>query len=85
MRFAHVTGDAFRIVIRWRRIPRPGEQHFANKHICTARQFNQVFHQVRNEQQLRPGGFGLLMTRVMVDELIYNEAHNEVVFVKYLT
>ena len=39
---------------------------------------------VRDEQQLRPGGFGLLMTRVMVDELIYNEAHNEVVFVKYL-
>jgi anti-sigma regulatory factor (Ser/Thr protein kinase) len=40
---------------------------------------------VRDEQQIRPGGFGLLMTRVMVDELIYNEAHNEVVFVKYLT
>jgi DNA-binding response OmpR family regulator len=40
---------------------------------------------VRDEQQLRPGGFGLLMTRVMVDELIYNEAHNEVIFVKYLT
>lgn len=39
---------------------------------------------IRDEQQLRPGGFGLLMTRVMVDELIYNEAHNEVVFVKYL-
>ena len=39
---------------------------------------------VRDEQQLRPGGFGLLMTRVMVDELIYNEAHNEVIFVKYL-
>jgi DNA-binding response OmpR family regulator len=39
---------------------------------------------VRDEQQIRPGGFGLLMTRVMVDELIYNESHNEVVFVKYL-
>jgi hypothetical protein len=24
------------------------------------------------------------MTRQMVDELLYNEAHNEVVFVKYL-
>jgi anti-sigma regulatory factor (Ser/Thr protein kinase) len=33
---------------------------------------------------LRPGGFGLLMTRQMVDELLYNEAQNEVVFVKYL-
>jgi DNA-binding response OmpR family regulator len=40
---------------------------------------------VREQRGLRPGGFGLLMTRAMVDELIYNEAHNEVVFVKYLT
>jgi len=40
--------------------------------------------QVREEKGLRPGGFGLLMTRTLVDELIYNEAHNEVVFVKYL-
>jgi DNA-binding response OmpR family regulator len=39
---------------------------------------------VREEKGLRPGGFGLLMTRQIVDELIYNEAHNEVVFVKYL-
>ena len=39
---------------------------------------------VREVKGLRPGGFGLLMTRQMVDELLYNEAHNEVVFVKYL-
>jgi CheY-like chemotaxis protein len=39
---------------------------------------------VREERGLRPGGFGLLMTRQIVDELIFNEAHNEVVFVKYL-
>jgi DNA-binding NarL/FixJ family response regulator len=38
----------------------------------------------REEKGLRPGGFGLLMTRTLVDELIWNEAHNEVVFVKYL-
>jgi anti-sigma regulatory factor (Ser/Thr protein kinase) len=38
----------------------------------------------REDKGLRPGGFGLLMTRQMVDELLYNEAHNEVVFVKYL-
>jgi len=40
--------------------------------------------EVREQKNLRPGGFGLLMTRAMVDELIYNEAHNEVIFVKYL-
>jgi len=38
----------------------------------------------REEKGLRPGGFGLLMTRMLVDELIWNETHNEVVFVKYL-
>jgi CheY-like chemotaxis protein len=38
----------------------------------------------REKKGLRPGGFGLLMTRQMVDELLYNEAQNEVVFVKYL-
>jgi CheY-like chemotaxis protein len=39
---------------------------------------------VRIEKGLRPGGFGILMAQAMVDELIYNEVHNEVVFVKYL-
>lgn len=39
---------------------------------------------VREEKGLRPGGFGILTARAMVDELIYNEAHNEVLFVKYL-
>lgn len=39
---------------------------------------------VREEKGLRPGGFGLLMVRAKVDELLYNEKRNEVVFVKYL-
>lgn len=39
---------------------------------------------IREEKGLRPGGFGLLMVRARVDELIYNEKRNEVVFVKYL-
>jgi CheY-like chemotaxis protein/anti-sigma regulatory factor (Ser/Thr protein kinase) len=39
---------------------------------------------VRAQKGLRPGGFGLLMTQQIVDELLYNEAQNEVVFVKYL-
>jgi len=38
----------------------------------------------RDRKGLRPGGFGLLMAKQMVDDLVYNEAHNEVVFVKYL-
>jgi CheY-like chemotaxis protein len=39
---------------------------------------------VREEQGLRPGGFGLAMTRSLVDDLIYNEARNEVLLIKYL-
>ena len=40
--------------------------------------------QEREEKGLRPGGFGILLTKAKVDEVIYNEAHNEVVLVKYL-
>jgi len=39
---------------------------------------------VREEYGIRPGGFGLAMTRSLVDELIYNEARNEVICIKYL-
>lgn len=38
----------------------------------------------REEKGIRPGGFGLAMTRSLVDELIYNEARNEVILIKYL-
>jgi CheY-like chemotaxis protein/anti-sigma regulatory factor (Ser/Thr protein kinase) len=38
---------------------------------------------VREEQGIRPGGFGILMTKAGADELLYNEAQNEVLFVKY--
>jgi hypothetical protein len=40
--------------------------------------------QFREEKGIRPGGFGLMMVQATVDELIYNEKRNEVVFVKYL-
>ena len=32
---------------------------------------------------MRPGGFGMLLTRRLVDELVYNERGNQVVLVKY--
>ena len=40
---------------------------------------------VREEESLRAGGFGILITSQLVDELVYNERHNEVLFVKYLS
>lgn len=39
---------------------------------------------IREEKGLRPGGFGLVSVRAIVDELLYNEQRNEVVFIKYL-
>ena len=39
---------------------------------------------LRDQMGIRPGGFGILMTRALGDELIYNEAQNEVIFIKYL-
>jgi two-component system, OmpR family, response regulator len=40
---------------------------------------------VRDQLGIRPGGFGILMTRALADELLYNEAQNEVIFIKYLS
>lgn len=39
---------------------------------------------VREEKGIRAGGYGLLLAMRLVDELVYNDQHNEVVFVKYL-
>jgi anti-sigma regulatory factor (Ser/Thr protein kinase) len=38
----------------------------------------------RTERGMRPGGFGIMLVRQIADELIYNEAGNEVALVKYL-
>ena len=40
--------------------------------------------EARVEKGLRPGGYGIRLAKSMVDELVYNEAHNEVPMVKYL-
>ena len=40
---------------------------------------------IREQKGIRPGGFGLLMTKAAADELIYNDKQNEVIFIRYLT
>lgn len=40
--------------------------------------------EVRREAGMRPGGFGLLISRKIADEVIYNETGNQVLLVKYL-
>jgi CheY-like chemotaxis protein/anti-sigma regulatory factor (Ser/Thr protein kinase) len=39
---------------------------------------------VRREMGLRPGGFGIMLASQVIDELVYNAPHNELIFVKYI-
>ena len=39
---------------------------------------------IRDQLGIRPGGFGIALIRAIADELLYNEAQNEVIFIKYL-
>jgi anti-sigma regulatory factor (Ser/Thr protein kinase) len=65
--------------------PGPGFRMEDLDHAAISHPDDPIEHmRVREEKGLRPGGFGLLMVRAQVDELIYNEKQNEVVFVKYL-
>jgi CheY-like chemotaxis protein len=41
-------------------------------------------HSIRERQGLRPGGYGLLLAKHFVDELIYSERGNEVLLIKYV-
>ena len=38
----------------------------------------------REKQGLRPGGFGILIAKHVVDEVIYGESGNDVILIKYL-
>jgi anti-sigma regulatory factor (Ser/Thr protein kinase) len=38
----------------------------------------------REAQGLRPGGYGVLIARHLVDDLIYGEKGNDVLLIKYL-
>jgi len=67
--------------------PGPGFHFNKLKHAVVGQPDSDPFAHVavRDELGLRPGGFGIAMTRAIADELIYNEAQNEVLFIKYLT
>lgn len=65
--------------------PGPGFKFEELTHAAVAYSPGDLTHtEVRHEKGIRPGGFGILMAKQMADELLYNEAHNEVLFVKYL-
>jgi len=65
--------------------PGPGFSMEGLDHAAISHPDNPIEHmEVRESKGLRPGGFGILMVKAKVDELIYNEQQNEVVFIKYL-
>lgn len=56
------------------------------KHSALANPPDQPFQHMdeREQRGMRPGGFGILMTKKLVDDLIYNDKGNEVLLIKYL-
>jgi len=70
------------------RIADPGQGFsFQNlEHAAIAHSSNHpVAHmEIREKKGIRPGGFGILMTKAAADELIFNDKHNEVIFIRYL-
>jgi len=67
--------------------PGPGFSFKGLAHAAVGQAVEEPFAHVavRDQLGIRPGGFGIAMTRAMADELLYNEAQNEVIFIKYLT
>lgn len=65
--------------------PGPGFKFAGLSHAAVAHKDEPTRHgRIRERKGLRPGGFGLVLVKANADELLYNEAQNEVVFVKYL-
>jgi CheY-like chemotaxis protein/anti-sigma regulatory factor (Ser/Thr protein kinase) len=77
---------AERAVLYYVRDPGKGFSLQGLAHAATSNPLDAPFEhvEVRERLGIRPGGYGLLMTRELVDELIYNEAGNEVLLIKYL-
>jgi anti-sigma regulatory factor (Ser/Thr protein kinase) len=67
------------------RDPGPGFSFEKLKHAAVSNPESPVEHSMaREEMGMRPGGFGILLTRSFVDELLYNEKGNEALLIKYL-
>ena len=72
-----------RSIVYYFKDPGPGFNVASPGHVATAD--DPLSHmQAREDEGRRPGGFGLLLTRKLVDEVHYNETGNEVFLVKYL-
>jgi len=74
-----------RAIVYYFRDPGPGFSHSNLAHAAVGHgDGNPIAHfDQRMAMGLRPGGFGILLVRNLVDELVYNERGNEVILVKY--
>lgn len=84
VRIAHVRSS--RMLLYRVADPGPGFSFKGLTHAAVGQPENDpIAHtNVRDQLGIRPGGFGIAMIRAMADELLYNEAQNEVIFIKYL-
>jgi CheY-like chemotaxis protein/anti-sigma regulatory factor (Ser/Thr protein kinase) len=75
-----------RAIIYWIKDPGEGFDPEKLEHAAVNNPASDPFRHVsvRDEKGLRAGGFGILLTNQFVDELVYNERRNELMFVKYL-
>lgn len=66
--------------------PGPGFSRKGLAHAAVANPSNDptAHLRVREELGMRAGGFGLLVTKQLVDEVIYNQRGNEVILIKHL-
>jgi CheY-like chemotaxis protein/anti-sigma regulatory factor (Ser/Thr protein kinase) len=76
-----------RAILYWIKDPGEGFNPTELDHAAVSNPDHDPFHHilVRDQKGLRAGGFGILLANQMVDELVYNERHNELLFVKYLS
>jgi anti-sigma regulatory factor (Ser/Thr protein kinase) len=74
-----------RTMVFYVRDPGAGFRHETIDHAAGIDPDDPTAHiRIREEEGMRPGGFGLLLAAGTVDELIYNEIGNEVILIKYL-
>jgi len=85
VRIAHVRSS--RMLMYRVADPGPGFSFKDLAHAAVGQSENDPFAhvEVRDQLGIRPGGFGIAMIRGLADELLYNEAQNEVIFIKYLS
>lgn len=74
-----------RTIVYYIRDPGEGFSMDTLAHAAVANTDDSMHHaELRQKMGLRPGGFGILMTKSFADELIYSAKGNEVILIKYL-